>query len=351
MDAAAASISTMMTKYEIDWTIVLVAVASFALVYVALNLSAPPGVATARKAGVIRVSSSIFNGRDKEGDFHHEIENCPHLSNRTLYIFNDNAQDHPTSLPGGGNAIIRPFNKYNAQQPTKSAGISTGAQPASRTAGGFDALTPSIQRRIDAEIDEIRVLLASGEYDCLKYSADRSNPAEFGTGTFVVDADVKRYIVNALKSFHMKTPASLAKIGTGAAGMSLSSTLQGRMTPNDDGGRPARRQSFLRSPRKSIAAMTGMSGFFSGKRKGRSSPRKGSAPEHHSPSPPSPFDSAAAARGDNSLVPKPSVTPTTPVSAWPGPATDRHSAHELGGLWDMVEVQEMEAFMVARGVS
>jgi hypothetical protein len=163
----------------------------------------------------------VFTGLGQAGDFRHEIKNCSHLSDRTLYIFNDNAQDHRTSIAGGGNAIIRPFNKYNAQQPTKSAGISTGLSPA---AGGFNALTPSVQQRIDAEIDEIRVLLASGEYDRVKYSADRSNPVAFGTGIFVVHADVKRYIGNALKAFHMRTPFSLSNAAAGASSLTSGSS-------------------------------------------------------------------------------------------------------------------------------
>ena len=140
-------------------------------------------------------------------------------------------------------------------------------------------------------------------------------------------------------------------VGTDGRDTSLSSTLKGKVTtPSSNGGspRPARRQSLLRSPRKTISAMTGMSGFFSGKGKGRSSPEEA---ERRNSSPPSPFESAAAARGDKSLASKPSATPTPPVPARPGPASDRHGLYEFCGLWDMVEVQELDAFMVARGVS
>ena len=44
----------------------------------------------------------------------------------SLYIFNDNVEQHKTIIAGGGNATIRPFNKYGKSKPTRSAGISTG---------------------------------------------------------------------------------------------------------------------------------------------------------------------------------------------------------------------------------
>jgi hypothetical protein len=147
---------------------------------------------------------------------------------------------------------------------------------------------------------------------------------------------------------------SAIKLGTGEADMP---TLKGKMATINDGGSPrsarprlARPRSFLRSPRKSVAVMTGLSGFFSGKKKGRSLPT-GSTPWRHNSSPPSPLESAAAARGSRSLASTPPPTLTAPPSVRPGSAMDRHGLHEFAGLWDTVEVQELEKFLVARGVS
>ena len=115
-------------------------------------------------------------------DFEWEIERDDEPYASTLYIFNDNAEQHRSSERGGNNAAARPYNVYNLSLSgtVRSAGISTGA---SRSAGGFPALSPSVKSTIDAEIREVKELLSSGDYECLKYSVDPSNAKLIGTGT------------------------------------------------------------------------------------------------------------------------------------------------------------------------
>ena len=134
----------------------------------------------------------------------------PDISHRTLYVFNDNAKDHYTSIAGGGNANIRMFNRFSPIRPVHSAGISTGW---SSSSGGFSALTEDVKSRLDLEFIELQALLATGAYSRLVYSGDANDPTnkrKLGTGIFVVDPDVKAYIVSNLRKLEGATPTSLS---------------------------------------------------------------------------------------------------------------------------------------------
>jgi hypothetical protein len=137
------------------------------------------------------VVASNFRGRSQEGDFEWEIRTD--REPRTLYVFNDNATDHATSLRGGGNAAIRPFNRYSHQpRPVRSAGVCTGDR-----GRGYSRLTPAVRARIDQDVQEIRELLATGAFDCVKYSGD--GRGGLGTGIFRVGEAVKQHIVASLR--------------------------------------------------------------------------------------------------------------------------------------------------------
>ena len=172
----------MVAAVEADWSVLGVGIASFLLVLLALTLRSKNGGSAEEAAAPIRVEASLFRRPGEPGDFEYEIKRRPDLSARTLYIFNDNAEQHRSSVRGGGNAAVRPYNVYNLSLSgtVRSAGISTGA---SRSAGGFPALSPSVKSTIDAEIREVKELLSSGDYECLKYSVDPSNAKLIGTGT------------------------------------------------------------------------------------------------------------------------------------------------------------------------
>lgn len=149
------------------------------------------------------IEPSIFEKSGEPGDFLWEIKED--IKNgtfpTTLYIFNDNNKDHATAKKGGGNAQIRIFNKYSKNDPPRSAGISTGWNPGSRV--GFKSLEDTkgvntVKDIIDRDIGEIKLLIATGNYDKIKYSAsDKSG--NLGTSIFEVGDDVKKYIVDQIR--------------------------------------------------------------------------------------------------------------------------------------------------------
>eukprot|EP00811_Abedinium_folium_P033165 NODE_614_length_2887_cov_37.946739.p1 GENE.NODE_614_length_2887_cov_37.946739~~NODE_614_length_2887_cov_37.946739.p1 ORF type:complete len:841 (+),score=31.06 NODE_614_length_2887_cov_37.946739:97-2619(+) len=142
----------------------------------------------------INLIPSIFVRSGQPGDFEWEIE-TRHREEKALYIFNDNVRDHQTCNRGGGNAIIRPYNRYGSRV-IQAAGVSTGWNSAS---GGFKRLTAAVRNVISSDVAEIRQLLASGSYTELVYSAHPYDDEIIGTSIFEVDYQVKRYIFAQLR--------------------------------------------------------------------------------------------------------------------------------------------------------
>jgi len=138
-----------------------------------------------------------FNGkRDKFGDFAWMINQTNYEN--SLFIFNDNEEDHSTPKKGGGNAKIRPYNKHGYQalglpQP-RSAGISTGTL----AKGGYGSLSDDVKLYIDECVREIKDLLRRHEYDSIYFSIDGNEG--LGTGIFKVDEKVKEYIKTQILS-------------------------------------------------------------------------------------------------------------------------------------------------------
>lgn len=144
----------------------------------------------------IELVPSVFVGRGRPGDFQWEIE--VHYRHRALYVFNDNVEDHRSWLPGGGNAVIRPYNRYNTLGlEIVAAGVSTGR---SSSQGGFGMLTDEVRRFIDDDLSEIGDMLTTGQYKQVVYSAHPDDPNIIGTGIFEVCLAVKRYIVAELRT-------------------------------------------------------------------------------------------------------------------------------------------------------
>lgn len=135
----------------------------------------------------------VFEKKGEPGDFEYEIEH--HFRANALYIFNDNAKDHKSGKPGGGNAIIRKYNRYSGAKKVCAAGVSTGL---SHSKGGFLHLGRKERAIIDSDLLEVRQLLATGKYSEVVYSADPNDSSLLGTGIFYVSEDVKRYIVSQL---------------------------------------------------------------------------------------------------------------------------------------------------------
>ena len=82
---------------------------------------------------------------------------------------------------------------YQCDDPPRAAGIPTG------DAGGYPRLTDGARAAVDDAVAAIRSLVASGRYQRVIYSAADDSGA-LGTGIFVVGDDVKRYIVDGLRS-------------------------------------------------------------------------------------------------------------------------------------------------------
>lgn len=141
-----------------------------------------------------KIVPSIFKGRYCMGDFKWEIDN--RLSPKTLYIFNDNEDDHNSDVMGGGNAVIRVYNIYGYNNVGMSypcaAGICTG-----KNYRGYKEFTKEVKQTIDSNIEEIKTILKLGHYTSIKYSAANED-GDLGTGIFNVNEQVKEYIVKKI---------------------------------------------------------------------------------------------------------------------------------------------------------
>ena len=145
---------------------------------------------TASAIPPIRVIGNVFNGRGKEGDFLWMIKSGKYPN--SLFIFNDNEEEHNSCKVGGGNAVIRQFNKYSKGN-VCSAGISTGNRFGN---GGYSSLTDETKCTIDKCFEEIKELLATGQYSTVYYSADSSGL--LGMSIFNIDISVREYITDNL---------------------------------------------------------------------------------------------------------------------------------------------------------
>ena len=110
---------------------------------------------------------------------------------KSLFIFNDNEEEHFTCKQGRGNAIIRPYNMYSGNK-IYSAGISTGT----RLNGGYTVSDEKTISSIDLCVREIKTLLMSGDYDEIYFSSDEDG--FLGTSIFNVSMKIKTYITNEI---------------------------------------------------------------------------------------------------------------------------------------------------------
>ena len=153
-------------------------------------------------------------------------------------MFNDDAQHRHTSEPGEGNAKVRLFNRFGVYKDAPfAAGVSTGSNGV-----GFGALAKRAKQTIDEDLDSVCVLLATGDYRCVKYSAEENG--ELGTGEFAktVAKSVKAYIVAGLKRIAQ---------GSANSGKSSSSDVGSAKRPGTgDSGKGA-----LKKPRTGLPAL------------------------------------------------------------------------------------------------
>jgi hypothetical protein len=145
----------------------------------------------------IQIYGTKYVKKNQIGDFDWMIQR-PNYKN-SLFIFNDNEEHHMSIRRGAGNAVIRPYNRYNPNiiNPL-SAGIPTGTIKG----GGYDFLTSDVQKIIDDAIGEIIELIKSHNYDSIYYSVGPDN--ELGTGLFKVNKNVIEYIDKKIHGLSIK---------------------------------------------------------------------------------------------------------------------------------------------------
>ena len=133
-----------------------------------------------------------FTSRNQYGDFYwmsHQKE-----YEKSLFLFNDNEEFHDTAQRGGGNAIMRMYNKYSKYEPPRSAGIPTGTM----SDGGYGKFTPKIKNVIDNSFDEIIKLILKYKYETIYFSSELNG--KLGTSIFEVNPKVIDYITNRIYS-------------------------------------------------------------------------------------------------------------------------------------------------------
>jgi hypothetical protein len=139
----------------------------------------------------MEIIPNVFNGCGKLGDFNW-MANQPEYDD-ILFIFNDNEEYHHTNVIGGGNAIMRQYNKYNDELPKpRSAGIPTGTL----VCGGYDEFTDEIKNIIDESIKEIKEIIIKYNYKKIAYSSNEDG--SLATAIFDVDKDVLKYIIQQI---------------------------------------------------------------------------------------------------------------------------------------------------------
>lgn len=141
------------------------------------------------------VIPTVFTDYGKWGDWAW-MQTAPAWAH-TLFVFNDNEEQFDAFVnglprgftPGAGNAIARPWRKFN---PPKSAGIPTG-----RNGVGYTVLDSATKEKIDQALTLVYDLSKKFYYQYLVFSADETRTS-LGTGTFKVDDEVRQYIFDRL---------------------------------------------------------------------------------------------------------------------------------------------------------
>jgi hypothetical protein len=150
---------------------------------------------------MISLVGIAFRARRCDGDFAWMLHQPRHAN--SLFVFNDNVQDHATAIRGRGSAIVRPFNAIGrgGDRP-RSVGIATGFSVQS---GGFKALTPTVRELLDEHLDELRAVLARHTYDTVYFAADADG--HFTCRLFAVHPEVLAYIERGVRAAVLEASA------------------------------------------------------------------------------------------------------------------------------------------------
>ena len=148
---------------------------------------------------MIRILKSRFVGVGQEGDFEWMIRQPRHA--RTLFVFNDNEDEFYEHLrggahvcmPGGGNAVIRP---WQCSAEPRATGVPTGTYQAGIHRSGYSCLDARVRAAIGDALAQIERLLASGRFDTLAFSWD--DETKLGGRIFNTAQPVRDFIVDQL---------------------------------------------------------------------------------------------------------------------------------------------------------
>lgn len=138
----------------------------------------------------IQVIGIKFSSLNKYGDFLWMCQQNKYSN--SLFIFNDNEEHHNTSLGGGGNAIMRMFNRHSTMDKLLSAGIPTGTLGS----GGYNKFTPEVKKTIDDAFEEIVELIKTHNYHTIYFSSELDG--KLGTSIFAVNPKVIEYITSKI---------------------------------------------------------------------------------------------------------------------------------------------------------
>ena len=151
----------------------------------------------------LKIIGIKFTSKNQYGDFYW-MKNQNEYSG-SLYIFNDNEEYTKSKRKGGGNAIMRPFNKYSNHIPPLSAGIPTGTL----SDGGYKKFTSEIKKVIDDSFDEIIELITKYNYHTIYFSSELDG--KLGTSIFQVNSKVITYITNRIYNLSIN-PVKIIKL-------------------------------------------------------------------------------------------------------------------------------------------
>ena len=149
---------------------------------------------------MIEVIRSEFQGPGAIGDFGWMI-NQPEFS-KTLFVFNDNEEEFyahhsdgsHSCQPGGGNAIIRPF---QCRPEPRAAGVPTGSYAQGVHYMGYSSLDHQVREAIEAAMVNIGRVLGSGRFTSLAFSWDPIS--RLGGRIFSTAQVVRDHIVDELE--------------------------------------------------------------------------------------------------------------------------------------------------------
>ena len=159
----------------------------------------------------ISVLTNVFNRNNENTNFTYMIK-MPKYNN-TLFIFNDNDQDHLTGKKGANNAEIRIYNFYAPKKLPypHSAGIPTGYSSGSN--GGYTGLMDVDPTNKNGEVPYNSIIYAYVEilsllymfrntFTQIIYSINNNKSDLISTSIFVVDRGVLEFITYLLKNIN-----------------------------------------------------------------------------------------------------------------------------------------------------